>query len=265
METAPNAGEVRPRPSSLKTIGILNIVFGSILLLCLPCGYSYLALVANAGRFVEFQNQQMKQLAETRKKEGLDRLAAEEARATTPEEKARIRAERLKVEFAVAPVAPTNPAIIDFATSGFRDPRVVTYYAIEFATALALNVAMIVAGIGLVRYRSWGRTFGVWVAGVKLARLAVVAILAFALVQPILDQAMQDALRKNPAVGPDVEALAKMETARGPARAYKLVFILGINALGMIYPAVALWFLTRPEARAACRSRKPEPTDWDDR
>ena len=49
-----------------------------------------------------------------------------------------------------------------------------------------------------------------------------------------------------------VEEMAMMST----------VYEIGMLLAGAIYPAIALWFLTRPGAKAACQS-SPPPEEWE--
>src|SRR5262245_4328480 len=87
-----------PNPTLPKTIGWLNIGFGLVMLLGIPCCGGYLFLMSNLGTLMEAQNKEIKSRVEARKKERIDEISRREAKAEDEEQKAALRSERRRVE-----------------------------------------------------------------------------------------------------------------------------------------------------------------------
>src|SRR5688500_8225397 len=107
MDPSPSEKPAVPRPQPVKTIGILNIVFGGLLLVCIPCVAGYMAMVANMDTFMEMENREIQERFQERKKARLADLAKREEQAATDEQKAALRSERREVLADAPPVVPT--------------------------------------------------------------------------------------------------------------------------------------------------------------
>jgi hypothetical protein len=246
---------VIPTPQGPKTIGILNIVFGSILLLCLPCAGAYMALIANLGSIMEAQAQEIQARQKVVQQRDLENLAQREQAATTEAGKAQIRSERQAL--LARPAPPATPKM-DFMTGGLKDPRVVGHYAVDLGSGMILNILMLATGIGLVRLREWGRRMGIWVAGLKVARLLALTASAILVVIPVTTRTMQrdiaaefqrQAAQGGAAPVPAGAGAADFVRAMGTM---STIYAVGLLVLGSIYPAITLAVLTRPGSRAAC-------------
>ncbi|HEX8200536.1 MAG TPA: hypothetical protein VF590_08610 [Isosphaeraceae bacterium] len=247
---------VLPTPRGPKTIGVLNIVFGSLLLLCIPCVGAYMALIANLGSIMAAQTQAMQAQQKAMQQQSLADLAQREAEAATEAEKAQIQSERQALL-----TRPTQPAMpnMDLMTGGMKDPRVVAHYVADFGSGMLLNVLMLAAGIGLVRLREWGRRMSLWVAGLKLARLLAVTASVIVVVVPVTTRNMQRAFAElqqqaGPAPAQGQPNAAEMAQSLGTM---STVYAIGLLILGAIYPAITLAVLTRPGSRAACQQKRP--------
>src|ERR1700682_4482945 len=84
--------EQRPRTAIPKTIGILNIVFGSLLLLCGICFGISLAMQFAMGPMFAAQQQQFQQMLEADRRQKLQELQDLEQAAQNEKEKAPIQA-----------------------------------------------------------------------------------------------------------------------------------------------------------------------------
>jgi len=228
-------------PGTVKTLGWLNVAFGALLMLCVTGFDAYLVLLPYGQRKLEETQHAAQADRQARRDAEIQALRAQEAKAETPEEKARIRAESIVLES--TPLENIPSASVDLSTLGLDDPRVRTHYAVDGVTALILNLLMIVAGIGLIRLARWGRRLALWVAAIKLARLVLVGGSLILVVQPVTNTRTL----QNGAPGETVEA---------DGSAMPLAWVMALSTLVYLtvcaaYPIVVLVLLTRPGARAA--------------
>ena len=125
---------------------------------------------------------------------------------------------------------------------------------------------MIVAGVGLLGLRPWSRTAALWVAGLKLGRLAVIASVAFLLLIPYQVQKAQRTTTRHLArsggtMPPGYPASMGIETARMTAVSLSLT-LAGFTAFGSIYPAPhALAVKQAGRSGRARRGRGPTGTE----
>jgi hypothetical protein len=145
----------------------------------------------------------------------------------------------------------------------------------DVVTAPVLSLFMLASGVGLIQLRRWARTMAIWVAALKVARLAVLAVLLFAVVFPSLSQVAKACektdvgrltlrlyelyLEEKSPIGRELaseihnnpdEARVQFEKA--------LELIAGFFLfVGAVYPATTLWVLTRPATKLACDREEP--------
>jgi hypothetical protein len=258
MDNTSEPKVVLPSPRILKVIGILNIVFGSALILFGLCMGLYLAALPVFGKAMTEIQKQAEAKAEASRKADLEAVDAEEKAAQTEEEKRALQEKRQMIEARKVAVPITS---MDFGKMGFSEPKVIGFYAADLLTAIVLDVLMIVAGVGLLQRRLWGLKLGLWTAGLKIVRL-VVAQSVFALViAPPLAEKMGRAV--GTMIVDQQKAAGGQAAAFDPAllvRTYLITFTMTAAAtlvFGAIYPAISLWLLTRPGARAACDEMAP--------
>jgi hypothetical protein len=229
-------------PGTIKTFGWLNIAFGAILTVCFTCGDGYLLIVPSALRMAEQQQKAVQAQQQAARDAEIRELQIQEDRAETPEAKAEIRTQRVALEAVPPPESPPSLSEL-FSSLGLDDPRVKAHYAADAVTGLLVNPLLIVAGVGLVRLKSWGRRMAIWVAGLKLARLALLGASMIFVVQPVTNGKLLQAGPPGAPVGKDA-AFMSMEWATG---LISLIYI----AVCAVYPIILLVFLTRPGAKAA--------------
>ncbi len=255
---------VVPNPQIPRSFGLMNIIFGALLIL--GGGYSaasYFLLPKLFGRFQDTIVQQ--QAAKKAQRESkIAELKTKEDAAKTKEEKAELKQERAALE---AAVEPDLSGIMDFnELTGLSDRRVFVYYVAEIAAGVLLNILMIVAGLGLMGLTEWGRRMAILVAELKILRWVLMTVVSMALVLPITLERTQKMMVK-------LDAQIKAQGgARGAPFALSDVGRLGAifgaataifsAIVASIYPVLTIWFLTRPPARAAClRFLKPLPQE----
>jgi hypothetical protein len=146
----------------------------------------------------------------------------------------------------------------------FSDRRVAVYSISELSTAIILNILMIISGVGLLAMAEWARRLAVAVSWLKILRWLAMTVVMFVLILPIsmdlaqktfdkMDQQMRAQSGGRGAAFP-FASLAPMTAVFGGVTA---VFSAIISS---VYPALSIWFLTRPAARAACLRASP-PTE----
>jgi hypothetical protein len=243
-----------------RILGGLNIAFGLVLLLCLPCVGAYVMLLTNLSTVMELENRGIQSSVQAAQKRRLDDLDTRARTAKTEAEKGQIRSERASVRSMEAPrVSAPN---FDMFGKGFRNPRVIGFYFCDLVSSMLLNLLLIIGGIGLVGLREWGRKLSLWVAGLKVARLVTIYMLNIVLIGPLTTQAAQEgyleSVRGTQAAPAEAKAPSPEEQAADFGRTLRIagiVMSLGIMGAGSAYPLILLWLLSQPEARTACRTK----------
>ena len=75
-------------------------------------------------------------------------------------------------------------------------------------SGLVLNLLMLIAGVGLVFLKGWGRAMSVFVAWAKIVRLLVLAVAMTAVVPPFTTMALAAMLEEQKARNPQAAASA---------------------------------------------------------
>lgn len=242
-----------PPTTAHKTIGILNILFSTVLLLLgACCGLSLLSQLALSPAMEAMQQQVQQELnqSEAKRKKEIATLDEQEKAATTEQEKATIKSAREALESQTRPVVPQ----FDYSAT-MRDPRILGFGIGDVVTGLLLNLLMLASGVGLLRSRSWARKTGVWIAALKLARLVLLYGYAIAVVGPLYSQKMSEMMEQMAAQMPQKGGGPPPQVAQSVAVGYTIMmtacFAL-MMVFGSIYPAISLWVLTRLKVKRAC-------------
>jgi hypothetical protein len=273
MSTEPSPSVVVPKPVIPRTIGTLNIIFASLLLLCSACGGFAAILMPTFIQTAQMEMKKTEDLAKAKRSAEITKLQEQEKTAQTEAEKAGLKQKRLDLEdrneiasFSINPltmIGMNNP-IVHWITVG------------DLISAMLLNLLMLIAGIGLLRLQEWGRKLGLWIAGIKIVRLMVVYSIMAVVVTPITSKSMSDYFKKIEEVSqrqaarrgnaaPPILRQQQITIAKSMA-AMQTAQLVVMGVLGSIYPAITLWLLSTPGSRAACRSTgtgKPR-TEMDD-
>jgi hypothetical protein len=267
MASKPQSEWVVPHTGIPRTFGLLNIIFGALLLV-VGLGYAAWAIVAPT--FLKEMQVQTKAALEKARAENATRVAElkkKEAAAKTEEEKEQLRTEREAVEITIEP-----PDMGDLTNwDMYSDPQYQAYFWSEVSLGILLNIAMIVSGAGLLAATQWGRRLAIGVAWGKILRLVAMAVITLTVILPMTTERMKRAFDKMQAqMKAQPGAMPPPRFSNDAARmtaVFGAVSSVGFTVLGVIYPALAIWFLTRPRARAACTGRpsaKPpgQPAAW---
>jgi hypothetical protein len=249
-EPPDHLGGVTPNPSSAKTIGVLNVIFASILLLCGICSGMQLALQSTFVPIFGGQQQQIQAQVQAQRALEIQKLADKEKTAKNENEKQKFQAERKNLEAQPVPKMPDMTKMY-----GTDNPRVLNTWLIDTFTAVILNLLMLASGVGLLMVKEWGRVLGIWVAGLKIVRLVAIYVFMIVVIVPFVSQrfgqTVDEMNRNMPAQGggaPAGQVAAFMGT-------FMTIGAVSMIVLGAIYPAICLIVLTRASVKAACRQQ----------
>ncbi len=259
MVDQPQAKWVVPNPQICRSFGLMNIIFGAILLL-FAVGYAVMLAVAPTFQkqiMASVEQEQAEQKAARQAK--LAELKTKASSAKTEEEKVAIKDEQAALEKEVEPDLSSMNEIMGWNI--FSDSRLAAYSISEVTASIILNLLLIIAGAGLLATAEWARRLSVWVAWGKILRWLVMIVATMVVILPISMEKTQKALAK---VDEQIRAqnagrptpIRLIEFARMGAIA-GAVSVIFSAVLSSIYPALSIWFLTRPQARAACLKALP--------
>ena len=248
-----------PKTSIPMTIGILNIIFSSVLLMCLFCSMMGLFLQGPMMAVQKMQQQQIEQAMKADRQKRLQQLQEDlEKAANNEKEKAELKARQKALE---AQPVPKMPDMNKF-TEAVQNKE---FTIADVASGIFLNVLMLISGIAFCFYKEWGRQTAIWVAVLKIVRLIVLYTSFAVLVVPTMVtafnamfQEMFEEMAKAAPPGqkmpvPPADQLEQVATLMGIGMT---VTAVGIVIFGVIYPIIVLILLTRPRIKAAC---KPKP------
>ena len=245
---------VVPNPQIPRSFGLMNIIFGSLMLLV---GTLYAALyVASPMLNRKMQVTIKKQQADHKAARDLKvaELKQKEDAAETEEDEETLRDEREVLEKEVeADLAGMDDLL---GWNMFSDIRLAIYYYVEVGTGMLLNLLMIISGAGLMALAEWARRLALGVAWLKILRWVAMIALTMVLILPITAEKMQKMfaqIESQAKVQPGGRAVAASVSQMGLYSAIAGgVMVVFTGVVGSVYPALSLWFLPRPPSRAAC-------------
>jgi hypothetical protein len=251
---------VVPNPQLPRSFGLMNIIFGSLLLL-LALGHGFWYLYTPT--FTRQMQETAKKVQSDAKAEQDERIAAlkeQEAAAKTQEEKDALKDERASIEKkTVVNIMPFG----DLSSMNvMSDKRVAAYYAIEVVAAVILNVLMIVSGAGLLGLAEWARRMAIVIAQLKIVRWIAMTVALMVIVLPVTmemtEKAMAAAEAQIKAQGSGAAMPLPMSQLIRFGMIFTAVWQVFCAIVACVYPALLWWYLSRPPARAACL-KQPEP------
>ena len=253
-------GYIVPNPGPPKMIGILNVVFASMILLCGICqGVGSLAGPAILKwAFAQQQQQEARSLAshEAMIQEEVAKLDALAKTAKSEEEKANIAAKRQYWKTRPKPYIPNVTSSLEI----MRDRRIVWFNWFYLITGILVNLAMLLSGIWLISLKERGRRLALGTFWVKIARLAVLGAWSILVIAPLTVQSQRKEFDKITAQiqaqqGNNANTSAAMKALQfisGIMGVFTAMIYVGMYGGGMVYPVIGLVVLTRPRARIAC-------------
>lgn len=242
----------RPKTSIPKTIGVLNIVFGSLLLLCSVCYAASLSMQSAMAPMFAGQQAQFQEIQEAERRQKLLELERLEQAAENEIEKADIQAKHKALK---------DQPLLKMPDMGkfMQESSFQAYGMADVATALVLNILMVASGIGLVSFREWGRRLAIWVAVIKIVRLLVLSTVFISVVVPNLTKAftgmfqeMFNEMAKNPPPGQHIPGAAEIAQMGSGITVMYTASAIGMLVLGIIYPVIVLILLLQPRVKTAC-------------
>ncbi len=249
-------GFVLPKPAIPKTLGILNIIFGVLLVLAGLCVGAFTLLIPTIQQITQKAMDDAKTRTEAQKAADLKILDDRAQAATTDEEKATIAQERAEVTNRVVPATPN----LFGSTDILKDPRAAAFTVTQVLTGLILHITLLVAGIGLVRLTPWGRTLGVWWAGLQIVQLLILGVINFVVILPITQQYtdanLADLKKQMAAANAPPTLGVTIQTAEMTSKLTPVIAVAQTVA-GLTYPVICLILLSTAGAKAACLARPP--------
>lgn len=249
------AGNVLPNPGIPKTLGILNIIFGVMLVLMGFCMSSYLLVIPFGLQIAEKQQKEQQARSEAEYQTKLKNLDDRLAASKSDDEKKTIAAEKEK-EVANPPTVPPD---LQALTGMYRNPKIMGYFLGYFGSGMFMNLLLFISGIGLVRMRSWGRKMAMGLASVQILRLIALLVVSLIVVQPEmvvetkkLIDVFEAQAKLNGAPGNVAQTLQMLKATAGLGAVFSVVGFVFCT----IYPALTLILLSTAGARAAFLSSK---------
>jgi hypothetical protein len=247
MASQPRSQWVVPNTGIPRTFGLLNVIFGVMLLLGGIGSVAWVLMAPTIGKAMQAQRRETLAKAKAEREARIADLKKQEAAAKTEAEMEQLRTEREAAESVPEPPEPPDVTIWDT----YADPRYRAYFCGEVSLGIVLNIAMIVAGAGMLATAEWGRRLAIGVAWGKIVRLVAMAVITLTVIVPMTAEYTQ----------PSLDKIAAQARLGGPAMSNQMAQVMpilgavgavGFTVVGSIYPGLAIWFLTRPRARAAC-------------
>jgi hypothetical protein len=247
----PEPAVVIPNPRIPAAIGTLNIAFGTLLLL------GGLAVVAWSLAYPQLAQYMISPVAEEQKAKRAAEIQAQvastKARLAKETDPVVLKALEQQLEMLDEDRADNESDGDEYGSDRVRDTRVISAFWIEQVLGLVLNVLLVVSGVGLIALRRWGHRLALQVAGLKLVKVVVFMLLGVFLTIPL--QAVKtrqswerwQARNGSASLGTSSEAA---EMAQAVAVSTTLATV-GYGVAGLIYPALALWLLSKRSVRAA--------------
>jgi hypothetical protein len=257
MPSNQDPGWVAGSPRRLRTFGVLNIVFGSILLL-VGAGYAaWFLLAPSFTNQMRFRVQQEQGAVKVRLDTEIADYKSKEAAAKSEQEKQHWKDTRATLESA----PPPNLVQFDDLSRWdvMSDHRLALYYWIEVISGILLNLFMVVAGVGLLFMADWARRLSLGVAWVKILRWVAILIFMLTLIIPITSERMHRALTRMEAQTGSVRSPFNSTEVVRYVAIFSAVTSVFSAIVAVIYPGLSIWFLTRPQARAACLPARQQP------
>ena len=203
-----------PRPGVLQALGICNVVFAVLSMLCI--GWSTLMIYA-ASRIPE----------------------------DTVEVKVATSASQGKPG-GVTMVGAFNPFM------GFEDKNFIRFCYYENGVNLVINGLMFATGIGLLNRKRWAATGWGTLAWVRIVSVVIIWGCYIVAVAPSFSETMaRDVLKQFAAQGIPANRGPSLADMTRIYSIMNLILAVGAMTCTSIYPAISLWLLSRPGVKAA--------------
>ena len=264
----PDSASPKPQPGLLKTVGILNLIFGGALLLGGLGWLNATASVVVRGVPLRIEPSEMQAVFDELRNEQLRNLREQETSAASAAERERLKAERVRVEGQHIQVKDQ----VDFPKMNAGLSSLGDYLRLDVPSGLVLNMLLVISGFGLVLRKNWARVLCIATAALKIVRLVALTGLLVGSVIPRLSESLDVPLRHFLTQAIELQRAQQGTPPAGPmptpeemVRALKGVgtgFVVFAACFGGVYPIIVVVLLSRPGARAGCRTGE-SPTAGD--
>lgn len=254
-------GPPAPNVKLARSAGIFTLILGLLLLLYVGATAAMVGGLPALDRFLERELAEERQEMEQRWTDRLEDYEEKLAEAEGDEQRALIakdrELERLRRTSDMPPIG--------LGLGFFSDGRVQRAAWAHLGIMAALNLAMVVGAIGLIRLKGWGRGLSMVTAAAKVVALIALTLTVTRTSAPIMAERLAE----------DIEGMMAMT---GEAESYPPAYdeLMGryrdgmarmfaassstMNMLGLLFPIVLLYVLGRRDVRAAfAKGPAPEP------
>lgn len=258
---------VLPDRETPPILGLLNIIFGSLLLAwaLFAGGWAvagYFLAPTIAGVVENFER--MAQRPRQREIEAIERLEKAAAAAATPEEREKLDAEIQERRGRLSPVGPKITVAMAKIQQNVWLSLVVPIC--KYSIGALLNVVMIVSGIGLRNLKESSRKVTLWMSGGKVLRILLVLVVDLAFVLPVqmemqkdIQKSMREQMAQSSRGGPNAQQQKTIMETMAVAQTVAGFAAIVVIALGStVYPLLLCWFLTRPRVKLAFAKQPDE-------
>lgn len=210
----------RPRPGVLKTLGILNIVFAILSMMCI--GWSYMMFYAfSAGAPAKIEVK-------------VDAKAPGAKTGGTPM------------------IGAFNPFV------GMSDPKFIAFGYVENGVSLLINGLMFATGIALINLRRWGAVWWSRLAWLRIVTVFFLWGYYIVAVAPGFSESMaKEVAAQFAAQGLPPNRIPPVADLTRIYSIMNLIIALGAIVVASIYPAISIWLLSRPGVKAAIVDKNP--------
>lgn len=241
-----------------RTLGIVHILFALLLTgVSLIWGIYFLGMPL----LLEFAGQKSAAgLESTAERERAELVQLEQQIESTADGKAKDELIDRRLELQVNQEIPMEPP--NFPLFGMNNPRVAGTIGLEIFTGLFFYFLMLIAGIGLVRIRRWGRLLARLVAVAKLAQVIVVGGMLAFIAAPTLAEGVRDQMatwqqaraeqaddQSDDAAPVNAPRMSPVEMGESVHRLI-LIHAVGTVVFGSIFPIITLLILNQESVRA---------------
>lgn len=252
-----------PAPANAvpKALGIVHIIYGLLLILA---GAGWGIYLLGIPLFLDFAQTAVRERTKSQQESNERRIAEiDEEIAQTDDDAKKDDLLEQKTDLEIS--SESAPAFT-FPTLGLSSAGPVFTLGFELFTGLLLYGLMMIAGIGLILRKRWGRFLALGIAAIKIVQVVVVSGLYVGMLGPVVTNGIREEMTKaaelaaqdpppepsdeEPAPAPATPEPTPDEIA-GQVQLGILIHALGNLLFGLIYPIVTIYLLTRPAVRAA--------------
>ncbi len=253
-------GYVEPKPGIPKTLGILNIIFGTLLVLGGGCFLMFFLATPTLMTFAEKTAKDQQATKAKINEAARKSLDEREKTETSDEQKAAIAAERQ----AITDSEKVPMVDLGFVSELYKNPLVLGYNLTYFGTGLLLHLLLLISGILLVRTVPSGRTLALAWAGLQVVQLvaflAINTIYVEPKLKPTVDRMVADLEAKAQAGDAAPQVVQQLQMVRAMEQSQtKTITGIAFALVGSIYPIIVLILLNSAGAKAALLRQKFRP------